>query len=62
MEYFLHILELIREEASVVLALGSGILVPTKANVKRLRRLAMLTITIKNVIVLILGHDDVSGS
>jgi len=59
---FTHILELIWVETTVMLTLSGAIFIPAKADVKSLRRLLVLSVAIKNVVMLVLGHDDIGSS
>ena len=59
MKHRLDIFEFVIEEAAIVLALRSGILVPSEADVERLRRLVDLTVAVKEIVMFILWHDYV---
>ena len=60
-ENLLDILQLVGEEASVVLSLGGCILVPAESDVHGLGGLVDLAIALKDRVTLVHGVDDVGG-
>lgn len=60
-ENLLDILQLVGIEASVVLSLGGGILVPAETDVHGLGGLVDLAIALKDRVTLVLGVDDVGA-